>query len=63
MYSRGPGAIYPTLSMFEDLGFARARSEEGGNTIYKITDEGRAQLAENQPLIDDIFFSNCGFCK
>jgi DNA-binding PadR family transcriptional regulator len=55
MYSPSPGTVYPTLTMLEDLGYARARPEEGGKKIYEITDEGRAHLAENQPLIDDIF--------
>jgi DNA-binding PadR family transcriptional regulator len=55
MYSPSPGTIYPTLTMLEDLGYARARPEEGGKKIYEITDEGRAHLAENQPQIDDIF--------
>ncbi len=55
MYSPSPGTVYPTLTMLEDLGYARANPEEGGKKIYEITDEGRAHLAENQPLIDDIF--------
>jgi DNA-binding PadR family transcriptional regulator len=54
-YSPSPGTVYPTLTMLEDLGYARAMPEEGGRKIYEITDEGRAHLAENQPLIDDIF--------
>jgi DNA-binding PadR family transcriptional regulator len=55
MYSPSPGTIYPTLTLLEDLGYARAMPEEGGKKIYEITDEGRAHLAENQPHIDDIF--------
>jgi DNA-binding PadR family transcriptional regulator len=55
MYSPSPGTVYPTLTMLEDLGYARARPEESGKKIYEITDEGRAYLAENQPLIEDIF--------
>jgi DNA-binding PadR family transcriptional regulator len=54
-YSPSPGTVYPTLTMLEDLGYARVTPEEGGKKIYEITDEGRAHLAENQPLIDDIF--------
>ena len=54
-YSPSPGTIYPTLTLLEDLGYARAKPEEGGKKIYEITDEGRAHLAENKPLIDDIF--------
>src|SRR4051812_40600916 len=55
MYSPSPGTVYPTLTMLEDLGYARALPEEGGKKIYEITEEGRKHLAENQPLIDDIF--------
>ena len=31
--------------------------------IYEITDEGRAHLAENQPLIDDIFSRIADFAQ
>ena len=55
MYSPSPGTVYPTLTMLEDLGYARAMPEENGKKIYEITEEGRKHLAENQPLIDDIF--------
>jgi DNA-binding PadR family transcriptional regulator len=54
-YSPCPGTVYPTLTLLEDLGYARVLPEEGGKKIYEITDEGRAHLAENKPLIDDIF--------
>lgn len=54
-YSPSPGTVYPTLTLLEDLGYARAMPEEGGKKIYEITDEGRKHLEENQPLIDDIF--------
>jgi DNA-binding PadR family transcriptional regulator len=54
-YSPSPGTVYPTLTLLEDLGYARVLPEEGGKKIYEITDEGRAHLAENKPLIDDIF--------
>ena len=39
MYSPSPGTVYPTLTMLEDLGYARARPEESGKKIYEITDE------------------------
>jgi len=63
MYSPSPGTVYPTLTMLEDLGYARARPEEGGKKIYEITDEGRAHLSENQPLIDDIFSRIADFAQ
>ncbi|MDQ6829086.1 MAG: PadR family transcriptional regulator [Gemmatimonadota bacterium] len=54
-YSPSPGTVYPTLTMLEDLGYARAIPEEGGKKIYEITDAGRAYLAENRGTVDDIF--------
>ena len=51
MYSPSPGTVYPTLTMLEDLGYARARPEESGKKIYEITEEGRAHLAR-EPAAD-----------
>src|SRR5213078_2368295 len=62
-YAPSPGTVYPTLTMLEDLGYARAMPEEGGRKIYEITDEGRKHLAENQPLIDDIFSKIADFAQ
>ena len=49
------GTVYPTLTMLEDLGYARAMPEEGGRKIYEITDEGRKHLEEHSATVDDIF--------
>jgi DNA-binding PadR family transcriptional regulator len=54
-YSPSPGTVYPTLAMLEDMGYAKVTLEEGGKKVYEITDEGRAHLAENKPVVDDIF--------
>jgi DNA-binding PadR family transcriptional regulator len=54
-YAPSPGTVYPTLTMLEDLGFARAVPEEGGKKIYEITDEGRKHLAEHSGTVNDIF--------
>jgi DNA-binding PadR family transcriptional regulator len=54
-YSPSPGVVYPTLTMLEDMGFAKATVQESGKKIYEITPEGQAHLASNRPLIDDIF--------
>jgi DNA-binding PadR family transcriptional regulator len=54
-YAPSPGTVYPTLTMLEDLGFARAVPEEGGKKIYEITDEGREHLAEHSGTVNDIF--------
>ena len=54
-YAPSPGTVYPTLTMLEDLGYARAMPEEGGRKIYEITDEGRRHLDEHSATVDDIF--------
>ena len=54
-YAPSPGTVYPTLTMLEDLGYARAKPEEGGRKIYEITDEGRKHLEEHSATVDDIF--------
>ena len=54
-YAPSPGTVYPTLTMLEDLGFARAMPEEGGRKIYEITDAGRKHLEEHSATVDDIF--------
>src|SRR5690348_11871386 len=51
-YTPSPGAIYPTLAMLEDMGYARVESETGNRKLYGITDEGRAFLDENRAAVD-----------
>src|SRR5215207_2862417 len=53
-YAPSPGTVYPTLTMLEDLGYARVVPEEGGKKIYEITDEGRKHLAEHSTTVNDI---------
>jgi DNA-binding PadR family transcriptional regulator len=55
MYSPSAGTVYPTLTLLEDLGYARVNVEEGGKKVYAITDEGKAYLAQNKSAVDDIF--------
>jgi DNA-binding PadR family transcriptional regulator len=54
-YAPSPGTVYPTLTMLEDLGYARSVPEEAGKKIYEITDEGRKHLAEHSGTVNDIF--------
>lgn len=54
-YAPSPGTVYPTLSLLEDMGHARAHDDGGGRKVYTITDEGRAYLAEHQGTVEDIF--------
>jgi DNA-binding PadR family transcriptional regulator len=54
-YSPSPGTVYPTLSLLEDMGYARATLEEGNRKVFEITDEGRKYLEDNRTVVDDIF--------
>lgn len=54
-YTPSAGAVYPTLTMLEDLGYAVATTEEGGKKVYTITEAGRAHLAEHRTMVDDLF--------
>lgn len=54
-YAPSPGTVYPTLTMLEDMGYARVIPEEGGKKVYEITDEGKKYLEENRSAVDDIF--------
>ena len=51
-YSPSPGAIYPTLTMLEEMGHAQVENEQGGRKLYAITDEGRRFLDENRSAVE-----------
>jgi DNA-binding PadR family transcriptional regulator len=51
-YSPSPGAVYPTLTMLEELGLASVENEQGGRKLYAITDQGRAFLNENRVAVE-----------
>ncbi len=53
-YSPSPGAIYPTLTMLEELGYAEVTNEQGGRKLYAITAEGRSYLDENRAAVDAV---------
>ena len=54
-YRPSPGAIYPTLSLLEDEGFARPAGEEGGRKAYEITEAGIEALERNKAGVDAVF--------
>ncbi len=54
-YSPSPGAVYPTLTLLEEMGYARTTLEEGGKKVYEITAEGRVYLDQNKSSVDEIF--------
>jgi DNA-binding PadR family transcriptional regulator len=43
-YAPSPGVVYPTLTLLEDLGYAKQSEAEGGKKLYAITPEGQAWL-------------------
>jgi DNA-binding PadR family transcriptional regulator len=51
-YAPSPGAVYPTLTMLEEMGYATVESEQGGRKLYAITAEGRAYLDQNRAAVD-----------
>jgi DNA-binding PadR family transcriptional regulator len=53
-YTPSPGAIYPTLTMLEELGYAQIENEQGNRKLYSITDAGRAYLDENRPEVEAV---------
>jgi DNA-binding PadR family transcriptional regulator len=52
-YSPSPGAIYPTLTMLEEQGYA-SLSAADGKKLYQVTAEGEAFLRANQVSVDAI---------
>src|SRR5438067_5557062 len=55
MYSPSPGAVYPTLTLLEELGYARGVDDGAGRKIYEITEEGKKHLAEHSTAAADVF--------
>jgi DNA-binding PadR family transcriptional regulator len=55
MYSPSPGAIYPTLTLLEELGYIRPEAVEGSRKRYAVTPDGLAFLAANRAVVDQIF--------
>jgi len=66
-YSPSPGVVYPTLTLLEDLGYARVEEAEGGKKLYAVTSEGRAfletqaeALAQLEARIDQVAAASRG---
>ena len=54
-YTPSPGAIYPTLTLLEALGYVTAADAGGGKKLYTITDEGQAFLESNRQPVHGLF--------
>lgn len=53
LYTPSPGAVYPTLQMLEEMGYANA-AERDGKKIYTITEEGLKFLDERKDSADEV---------
>jgi len=53
-YRASAGTIYPTLQLLEDEGLATAEEREG-KRVYRLTDAGRALLAEERESVAAIW--------
>lgn len=52
-YSPSAGTVYPRLARLEDDGLVE-RERDGRRSVYRITDAGRAEMAERRPELDDL---------
>jgi DNA-binding PadR family transcriptional regulator len=52
-YAPSPGAVYPTLTLLEELGHASVESSDG-KKLYTVTDEGKAFLTANKDAVDAV---------
>jgi DNA-binding PadR family transcriptional regulator len=52
-YTPSAGAVYPTLQMLEEMGYASA-TEQDGKKVYTITDEGRQFLTERKDFAEEV---------
>jgi len=53
LYTPSPGAVYPTLQMLEEMGYATAAERDGRKT-YTITGEGLDFLTERKDSADEV---------
>jgi DNA-binding PadR family transcriptional regulator len=53
LYTPSPGAVYPTLQMLEEMGYAEA-VERDGKKVYTITEEGLKFLDERKDSADEV---------
>ena len=55
-YAPSPGVVYPTLTLLEDMGYAKVQAEaEGGKKLYAVTPEGQTLLAEQAKAVEGLF--------
>jgi DNA-binding PadR family transcriptional regulator len=52
-YKPSAGAVYPTLQMLEEMGYAKS-TERDGKKIYSISEEGEKFLTERRDSADEV---------
>lgn len=55
LYVPSPGVIYPTLTLLEEQDFVTPVATGNGRKSYQITAAGKAELQQNQEMVDVIF--------
>ena len=53
-YSPSPGAVYPTLTLLEELGYITLDASDGQRKLCQITPAGRNFLAENPTIVAEL---------
>lgn len=53
-YAPSPGVVYPTLQMMLDEGVLADLPDDSARKIVTVTDAGRAELAEQEQVVDRI---------
>ena len=54
-YTPSAGAVYPTLTLLQELGQLSVTDGEDGRKLHTITEEGTASLLANRKTIDAVF--------
>ncbi len=54
-YTPSPGAIYPTLTLLEELGHLTVTDGADGRKLHAITEEGAASLVANRKAVEAVF--------
>jgi DNA-binding PadR family transcriptional regulator len=54
-YTPSAGAVYPTLTLLQELGQLAVSDEEDGRKLYTLTDEGAASLVANRKTVEAVF--------
>jgi len=55
VYTPSAGAVYPTLTLLQELGQLTVKDGEDGRKLYAITEEGKAALFANRRTVEGVF--------